>query len=373
MVHPHFRFHLFTSQAPCGFMSIESQDIMSGKPYDNKPHIPQCSSKILINAYLGIQGSGTHLLAKPVYIEDLIIVKYKKQLQHSTNQQQTNQQPTDQQPTDQQPADQEPITKKFAVFENLANVVEKMQNFGQTLPNVGIFSFCKPNIEIVITNTLVDMFKQCYDDSDEKPGSLKSAVAIHDELQHEDITFYFKHDPEINTLTLLNECKPDWDNAVPPWWDFVHNQDASCQLPVFLELYSSCEKRFQQLKTALHNLSCALKIKEILESEIKTLSDEVDDANYLDDDISGMNQYLQLCKTEKGSVSINENKKKLKEHFKNLEEKVAQRGYKLCIIENITEVLDSFSDDERVAFDCDWDKIYTKIKKEFDKACEVDN
>ena len=246
-----------------------------------------------------------------------------------------------------------------------------MQTFGQTLPSIGNFSFCKPNIEIVIKNKPENMFKRYYDNSDGKPGSLKSAVVIHDELQHKDITFYFKHNPEINTLTLLNACKPDWDYAVPHWWKYVHNQDASCQRPVFLELYLPCERRFQQLKTALHSLSSALKIKEILESEIKTLSDEVDNINYLDDDISNMNHCLELSKTDKDSVSINANKTMLNEHFKNLNKKITQRGSKLSIIESITKVLNSSSDDERVVFDCDWDKIYTKIKKEFDRACET--
>ena len=275
-----------------------------------------------------------------MYIEDLIIVKYKNQR-----------------------------TKKFAVFENTENVVEKIQNFGKILQNIGNFSFCEPKIQIVEKKKPADMFKKPYDISDEKKGSSKSAVTIHDELQHKDMTFYFKHDPETNILTLSNACKPDWNCSFPPWWKFVHNKDTSCPPPVFLQLYSCCETRFGKLKAALDKLSSV--IKEKLKSEIKTLSDEVTDDNYLDDDIQHIQPCLESCKTEKDSASFKKNVIELNEHCKKLHEKITQRSNKLFFKETITKVLDSFSDDERAVFDYDWDKIYTKIKEEFDRDREV--
>ena len=71
-------FHLFTSHPPCGFMAKKERYYLSWKrPFKTIPHNPQCSSKILINAYLGIQGPLSHLLVKPIYISSLVILRYE--------------------------------------------------------------------------------------------------------------------------------------------------------------------------------------------------------------------------------------------------------------------------------------------------------
>ena len=71
-------FHLFTSQPPCGFMTKEERHFLSWKrPFLGKPHCLQCSSIILIGAYLGIQGPLSHLLAKPIYISSITIPRYE--------------------------------------------------------------------------------------------------------------------------------------------------------------------------------------------------------------------------------------------------------------------------------------------------------
>ena len=71
-------FHLFTSHPPCGFMAKKERHYLSWKkPFIAIPHNPQCSSKILINSYLGIQGPLSHLLVKPIYISSLVILRYE--------------------------------------------------------------------------------------------------------------------------------------------------------------------------------------------------------------------------------------------------------------------------------------------------------
>ena len=71
-------FHLFTSHPPCGFMAKKERYYLSWKrPFKTIPHNPQCSSKILINSYLGIQGPLSLLLVKPIYISSLVILRYK--------------------------------------------------------------------------------------------------------------------------------------------------------------------------------------------------------------------------------------------------------------------------------------------------------
>ena len=59
-------------------MIKEEQHFLSWKrPFLGKPHCLQCSSIILIGAYLGIQGPLSHLLAKPIYISSITIPRYE--------------------------------------------------------------------------------------------------------------------------------------------------------------------------------------------------------------------------------------------------------------------------------------------------------
>ena len=75
---PNIFFHLFTSHPPCGFIAKEVRHLLSWKqPFKGKPHSLQCSSQILISAYLGIQGPLSHLLVKPIYVSSVTIPKYR--------------------------------------------------------------------------------------------------------------------------------------------------------------------------------------------------------------------------------------------------------------------------------------------------------
>ena len=69
------RLHLFISYHPCGFMRTkDDKSFWKLFTNQNSPHIPNCSSKILIGAYLGIQGPLSCLLTKPVYISSVVIL-----------------------------------------------------------------------------------------------------------------------------------------------------------------------------------------------------------------------------------------------------------------------------------------------------------
>lgn len=71
-------FHLFISNPPCGFMTSKEYPFLSWKlPFEGKPHILQCSSNILIGAYLGIQGPLSHLFVNPIYISSITMPKYE--------------------------------------------------------------------------------------------------------------------------------------------------------------------------------------------------------------------------------------------------------------------------------------------------------
>ena len=75
---PNIYFHLFSSHPPCGFMANKERYLLSWKqPFKGKPHSLQCSSQILISAYLGIQGFLSHLLVSPIYVTSVTIPRYE--------------------------------------------------------------------------------------------------------------------------------------------------------------------------------------------------------------------------------------------------------------------------------------------------------
>lgn len=69
------KFHLLISYHPCGFMQKMINGSLSWKCFSGLPHIFECSSIILIGAYLGIQGPLSCILTKPVYISSLVILR----------------------------------------------------------------------------------------------------------------------------------------------------------------------------------------------------------------------------------------------------------------------------------------------------------
>ena len=72
---PEISFHLFVTQFPCGFIQDQKEPCMEWKtPFIEYPHVPTCSTRILIGATMGIQGYISHLLDKPIMIDSLVIL-----------------------------------------------------------------------------------------------------------------------------------------------------------------------------------------------------------------------------------------------------------------------------------------------------------
>ena len=72
---PGISFHLFVTQFPCGFIQDKKEPCMEWKVrFIEYPHVPTCSSRILIGATMGIQGYISHLLDKPIMIDSLVIL-----------------------------------------------------------------------------------------------------------------------------------------------------------------------------------------------------------------------------------------------------------------------------------------------------------
>jgi len=74
----HVKFHLLVTQPPCGFICDQRDPCMEWKtPFVGFPHVPKCSSRILIGAKMGIQGYVSHLIENPILIESITILRDK--------------------------------------------------------------------------------------------------------------------------------------------------------------------------------------------------------------------------------------------------------------------------------------------------------
>ena len=72
---PNVKFYLMVTEPPCGFIENQEAPCMEWKvPFVGFPHLPTCSSRILIGATMGIQGYISHLLEEPIMIDSLIIL-----------------------------------------------------------------------------------------------------------------------------------------------------------------------------------------------------------------------------------------------------------------------------------------------------------
>jgi len=69
------KFYLMVTKPPCGFIENQEDPCMEWKiPFVAYPHVPTCSSRILIGATMGIQGYVSHLLEEPIMIDSVIIL-----------------------------------------------------------------------------------------------------------------------------------------------------------------------------------------------------------------------------------------------------------------------------------------------------------
>lgn len=72
---PGVKFHLVVTEPPCGFIRDNNNSCMEWKRAgEHVPHIPTCSSRILIAERMGIQGYVSHLLDKPICVETITIL-----------------------------------------------------------------------------------------------------------------------------------------------------------------------------------------------------------------------------------------------------------------------------------------------------------
>ena len=134
------KLHLFCADIPCGFMADEDCHFLSWKiPFKEKPHCLQCSSTILIGAYLGIQGPLSHLFSKPVYISSITIPKCE-----------------------------DVASKGFELRQRFERFGKSLKNANETLDSD--YKFHIPDIEIADVKVM-KLFPKCF-----QPGNDKSPI-----------------------------------------------------------------------------------------------------------------------------------------------------------------------------------------------------
>ena len=72
---PDIEFHLLVTEPPCGWIRHQHDPCMQWKTdFEKAPHLPTCSSRILIGSKMGIQGYVSHLLKECIFIKSLVIL-----------------------------------------------------------------------------------------------------------------------------------------------------------------------------------------------------------------------------------------------------------------------------------------------------------
>ena len=155
-------------------MTKEERHYLSWKcPFLGKPHCLQCSSIILIGAYLGIQGPLSHLLVKPIYVSSVTIPRYE--------------------------------TVDTLHGSCIEEKIEKFQYQFKDIPQQSRYHFNPPHIEIVNKDPK-KLFLQCYKPYiEEKPFGGK-LTNNHEEL------------PQQETFTKARQAKkgaPKLAGAIP--------------------------------------------------------------------------------------------------------------------------------------------------------------
>ena len=232
------KFHLFTSHPPCGFMAKKERHFLSWKrPFVGTPHILQCSSKILISSYLGIQGALTHLLVKPIYISSVTMPRYKTvETLHDSY-----------------------IKDRFEKFYTQLSALSTPEDQ---------YVFYPPHIEIVDVDPC-SLFKECYkpyillgDTQAGKTNQIPEEVASNRKRYKNKALKVAGTIPDVNQNIGIRTLVFNIDNGIGS--QEFRESVLSLQHKLVKLQHDLKEKRFKSLQQARAKLSQALNIKEAL-------------------------------------------------------------------------------------------------------------
>ena len=310
-LNPEYKFHLFTTHPPCGF--IENNDdkcLLSWQiPFTVTPHVADCSSKILINAYLGIQGPLTHLFATPVYIDDVIIL-------------------TDEQPTS--------------------------SEFTLSIPESDMFGFNPPRI-IPHRRDPKELFTQQYKGTkNDKILTCYAVIPIRNDDENE-LTIKYKFEKKDSKLNPSPQNKASGE--IPSCWSTVSTDKEDCIL------------QYKCLKKAMYTLANALDVNKALaesKERIKHILNisETNFEKYLDE----MKQSLDKLTENRSSSQLLTDAEK---NFTTLKNEYQHRQKYLFMIERLDAIMKQVSsnnndiDQLMKLLDCCWNRYIKKIEALF--------
>lgn len=282
-------FHLFTSHPPCGFMAKKEKEketyyLSWKRPFKTIPHNPQCSSKILINSYLGIQGPLSHLLVKPIYISSLVILRYE------------------------------------TIVTLHDNYIEKcLQTFCEELSAVpglstGSYYFCKPDVFVVDIRPN-ELFPTCFTPCIKKKRNEPSCEG---KLPHEESTIKTQK-TNLSTNENISGAWPDViGNAGIEAIVFSIDKGIGCKTDrdkitklkskLFQPSTALKEQRLKSLQEARTRLSKAINVSEALKIQddeiVKQMKkDFTKRCTIIDETVSTL-ESLKVCKTDINELTV---------------------------------------------------------------------
>lgn len=331
-VKPYYQFHLFISKPPCGFMRDDKKYLVSWKiPFEKQPHIPECSSRILINSYLGIQGPLTIMFAQPVYIADIIILKCDELI--SKNCKQTH----------------------FAVFDDTKAVETKIENLSKTLQATSRFHFNKPEILVhaIDRTELNKHFDQTVcsfvlDETESQTCSVSVPIETGNEGQY--------------VITTTKEKDKLWskkgeNKIIQNLWKVLQTKILS---DYELFPFSQVDCCFRETQEAMKTLCKTLKMdiaikkaKEELENKIKTCE------QVMEEDFECLKaDFETLCLKEQNYENTQIQEESMIKKFYEIPDKLLEKKDNVVMV----KFLDSLDDSNAELLDCTWNK-YCSIMK----------
>ena len=330
------------------FFAKNERHFLSWKrPFEEKPHCLQCSSLILINAFLGIQGPLSHLFVKPIYISSITIPRYETM------------------PTVH-------IEKRFEQFWGMISE----QRLAQTPDSQ--YYFHTPQVVTVnkeVCDLFSDHFKPHIDETPYKQfggevkhckkGSLKSAGTIPDVIRNLHIyTLVFSLDDGIGSKLFR-------DSVVELKSDLV---------PVSHTLK---EQRLESLQEARIRLSKALNVSQALQEQKKLVAHKLQEQSAIRcrkaDEII---QLMEKCKSEKLKekqqnlvVSLKETKEKELDTIQNAIQHNVEYHRMYCELEGLQEMEKNHGPGSDFYLDlmgCDWARYVETIRNDIKNLAVID-
>ena len=329
------KFHLFVSQRPCGFMADKNiKCLLSWKnDFTKEPHILECSSKILISSFLGIQGPLSCLLVEPVYISSVVIAEHEESK------------------TDNVAPDEDDIEKHFKTFhKNLqaSTTQDQYHEFTLKTPESPDIIICKKNLYELFPSIIPASIKKV-------PSKIPSHFTFQD------------HDDTVETLDIKTDTKTISK--------YVKNLQSKANLSMISRQLKTYEKAVKQVSLALKINNAVEEEMEKTKQYLKTLYKKINNIgvpinNGIEEMCTtikvtgkarkdlGIQHHIYNSKCTDEESNKNENKLKhmytLKNYKRRLEE--ARKRY------NDYDAFKKRKCGSLFEIDCDWRKTMLKIK-----------